>query len=83
MMEALRRGAASWVAKILLGLLIVSFAVWGIADVFTGYGQRSLARVGKTEISADEFQNALQTEINPFPARSAAGSQTSRPKPSA
>jgi peptidyl-prolyl cis-trans isomerase D len=64
MMEALRRGAASWVAKILLGLLIVSFAVWGVADVFTGYGQRSLARVGKTEISADEFQNALQTELN-------------------
>lgn len=64
MMEALRRGAASWVAKILLGLLIVSFAVWGVADVFTGYGQSSLARVGKTEISADEFQNALQTEIN-------------------
>jgi peptidyl-prolyl cis-trans isomerase D len=64
MMEALRRGTASWVAKILLGLLIVSFAVWGVADVFTGYGQKSLARVGKTEISADEFQNALQTELN-------------------
>lgn len=64
MMEALRRSVAGWVAKILLGLLIVSFAVWGVADVFTGYGQSSLARVGKTEISADEFQNALQTELN-------------------
>lgn len=63
MMEALRRGAASWVAKILLSLLVVSFAIWGVADVFTGYGQRSLARVGKTEISADEFQNAYQNEI--------------------
>jgi peptidyl-prolyl cis-trans isomerase D len=64
MMEALRRSVAGWIAKILLGLLIVSFAVWGVADVFTGYGQSSLARVGKTEISADEFQNALQTELN-------------------
>lgn len=64
MMEALRRGAGSWVAKILLGLLIISFAIWGVADVFTGYGQRSLARVGSTEISADEFQNALQVELN-------------------
>lgn len=64
MMEALRRSVAGWVAKVLLGLLIVSFAVWGVADVFTGYGQSSLARVGKTEISADEFQNALQTELN-------------------
>jgi peptidyl-prolyl cis-trans isomerase D len=63
MMEALRRGATGWVAKILLSLLIFSFAIWGVADVFTGYGQRSLARVGKTEISPEEFQQAYQREI--------------------
>lgn len=69
MMEALRRGAASWVAKILLFLLVISFAIWGVADVFRGYGMSSLARVGKTEISADEFQNAYQNEINALSSR--------------
>jgi peptidyl-prolyl cis-trans isomerase D len=69
MMEALRRGAGSWVAKILLFVLIISFAVWGVADVFTGYGQRSLARIGETEISADEFQNAYQNEISALSSR--------------
>jgi peptidyl-prolyl cis-trans isomerase D len=64
MMESLRRGATSWVAKGLLSLLVFSFALWGVADVFRGYGMSSLARVGKTEISADEFQQALQIEIN-------------------
>src|SRR5262249_4335824 len=64
MMESLRRGATSWVAKGLLSLLVFSFALWGVADVFRGYGMSSLARVGKTKISADEFQEALQIEIN-------------------
>lgn len=64
MMEALRRGASGWIAKIFLSLLILSFAVWGVADVFTGYGQRSLARIGSTEIAPEEFQQAFQQEIN-------------------
>ncbi len=64
MMEALRRGASGWIAKIFLSLLILSFAVWGVADVFTGYGQRSLARIGATEISPEEFQQAFQQEIS-------------------
>ena len=34
MMEWLREMSRGWVAKILLGLLVLSFAVWGIADVF-------------------------------------------------
>ncbi len=64
MLDALRRGATGWVAKIFLGLLILSFAVWGVADVFTGYNEGALARVGKKEITSDEFQRALQLEID-------------------
>ncbi|MEM0943428.1 MAG: SurA N-terminal domain-containing protein, partial [Pseudomonadota bacterium] len=30
MLEFFRRGVKTWVAKALLGLLILSFAVWGI-----------------------------------------------------
>ncbi len=69
MMEALRRGAGSWLAKILLSMLVISFAIWGVADVFRGYGMSSLARVGKTEISAEEFQAAYQNEINALSSR--------------
>lgn len=64
MLDALRRGATGWVAKIFLGLLILSFAVWGVADVFTGYNEGALARVGKREITSDQFQRALQLEID-------------------
>jgi peptidyl-prolyl cis-trans isomerase D len=64
MMDALRRGAQGWVAKILFFILIASFAVWGIADVFTGFNRGSLAKVGGTSITANDFQQAFQQELN-------------------
>ena len=36
MLNALRKQAGSWVVKALLMLLVVSFAIWGIGDVFYG-----------------------------------------------
>ena len=53
MLDSLRQGAQSWVAKALLGLLTISFGIWGIADVFkTGLNTDVVAKVGKQEISA-------------------------------
>ena len=52
MMDTMRNSAKSWVAKILIGLLAVSFGVWGIADVFRGFDAGFLAKVGKVEITA-------------------------------
>ena len=63
MLEALRRGVKGILVQLLIGLLVIAFAVWGIADVFQGRGQTTLARIGKTEISQDQFQQALQAEI--------------------
>ncbi len=63
MLESLRHWASGWVASILIGLLILSFAIWGIADVFTGQGGRWLAKVGSQEISSRDFQRAFQDEL--------------------
>lgn len=63
MLDALRRGAVNWLSKILLALLIVAFAVWGVADVFRGYGRGTIARIGNTEISVDEYRQAYQDEL--------------------
>jgi peptidyl-prolyl cis-trans isomerase D len=56
----MRRGAARTFGLILVGLLVVSFAIWGIADVFRGYGQQTLIRVGDTEISAQDYLRTQQ-----------------------
>ncbi len=64
MLEILRRGAQGWIAKILFGLLVISFGFWGISGSFSGYGEGSLARVGKTEISTAEFQQSYQSQFD-------------------
>jgi peptidyl-prolyl cis-trans isomerase D len=69
MLDAMRRGAVNWLAKILLGLLIIAFAIWGVADVFRGYGRGTVARVGTIEISTDEYRQAYQNELDSISRR--------------
>lgn len=59
-LDTLRKGAARTLGLILVGLLVVSFAVWGIADIFTGYGRQTLIRVGDTEITPQDYVRAQQ-----------------------
>ena len=62
MLEQMRKGAGTWIAKIFIGLLVLSFAVWGIADIFGGYRFGALATVGDVEISEDEYRQAIERE---------------------
>jgi peptidyl-prolyl cis-trans isomerase D len=54
MLNQLRQGAKGWVSKVLMGLLVLSFAVWGIGG-FQGYGAGTLATVGDQEVTVQEF----------------------------
>ena len=49
--------------SVVMGVLILSFAVWGIADIFKGFGQSTLAKVGKTEISTDQFRQIYTDKL--------------------
>ena len=46
-----------------MGVLIVSFGIWGIADIFRGYGQSTLAKVGRTEIPTEQFRQILNDRL--------------------
>ena len=50
-------------------LLVVSFAIWGIADIFTGYGTQTLIRVGDTEISPQDYLRAQQDVLRAMSAQ--------------
>lgn len=63
MLETLRKSASGIVAKILMGLLILSFGIWGIADVFRGFGSQTLATIGSSEITVPEFQRLYQERL--------------------
>src|ERR1700716_3638874 len=65
MLRGMRKASSNWLGKIIMavvmGVLIISFGVWGIADIFRGFGQSTLAKIGHTEISINEFRQ-LYTE---------------------
>ena len=64
MLDALRRGSTGIVAKVLFGLLVLSFSIWGIHDAFRGWGRGSLATVGGHDIRVEDYQRAFQNEVN-------------------
>lgn len=65
MLESLKRWASGWVAFVMIALLILSFAIWGIADYITGGGGgRALATIGDKQVTAEEFRRAFGNEIN-------------------
>jgi len=63
MLNTLRQRSGGLVAKIFIGVLALSFAVWGISDIFTGYRGDALALVGEQKITPDEFQFTMQREM--------------------
>jgi peptidyl-prolyl cis-trans isomerase D len=63
MLDAMRRGVTNLFTKLLLALLIVAFAIWGIGDVVRRSGQGAVATVGKTEIRPEEFRQAYEDEM--------------------
>jgi len=65
MLNAIRKQAGSWIVKILLLLLVASFAVWGIGDIFYS-GQRNpvIATVGDSDVHASELANAFSRQLN-------------------
>ncbi|WP_342728907.1 SurA N-terminal domain-containing protein [Bradyrhizobium sp. B097] len=60
MLRGMRKASSNWLGKtimaVVMGVLIVSFGIWGIADIFKGFGQSTFAKVGGTEISAEQFR---------------------------
>ncbi|MCP4328827.1 MAG: hypothetical protein GY791_10380 [Alphaproteobacteria bacterium] len=64
MLQALRKKTASIFAKILFGLLVLSFGVWGIGDILrTGVQSDVVAEVGPMEINAASLAREFQLSV--------------------
>jgi peptidyl-prolyl cis-trans isomerase D len=67
MLRGLRKASSNWLGKavmsVAMGALIVSFGIWGIADIFRGFGQSTVAKVGSTEISLNEFRQTYTDRL--------------------
>ncbi len=64
MLQAIRSKASSFVVKILFSLLIFTFGVWGIGDIFLNRGpDTTMATVGDRDVSAQQLSDAVQSAI--------------------
>jgi peptidyl-prolyl cis-trans isomerase D len=63
----MRKASSNWLGRIVmavvLGAIAVSFAIWGINDIFRGFGRSTVAKIGSTEISVDQFRQLYNDRI--------------------
>jgi peptidyl-prolyl cis-trans isomerase D len=67
MLRGIRKASSNWLGKtimsIVMGVLIISFGIWGIADIFRGFGRSTLAKVGHIEISTEQFRQTYNDRL--------------------
>jgi peptidyl-prolyl cis-trans isomerase D len=60
MLRGLRKASSNWLGQVIMaavvGFLIISFAIWGIGDIFRGFGRSTVAKIGRTEITIEQFR---------------------------
>jgi peptidyl-prolyl cis-trans isomerase D len=63
MLEAIRERSQGWIAKVILGMLIIPFALWGLDSYMsTGGKEAPVAKIGDDEISQREFVKTLKEQ---------------------
>jgi peptidyl-prolyl cis-trans isomerase D len=67
MLEGLRVASQNWIGRaimaVVMGVIVISFAIWGVGDVFRGMTSQRLAKVGAGEVTVDQFRNAFQNDL--------------------
>lgn len=67
MLRGIRKASENWLGRILmtvvLSVITGSFAIWGINDIFRGFGSNYLAKIGKTEIQTQDFSQAYNDRL--------------------
>jgi peptidyl-prolyl cis-trans isomerase D len=67
MLRGIHKATSNWLGKAVMatvmGLLVISFAIWGIGDIFRGFGLNSAIRIGRTEISVEQFRQYYNDKL--------------------
>jgi peptidyl-prolyl cis-trans isomerase D len=70
MLRGLRKASSNWLGKVVMaavvGFLVISFAIWGIGDIFRGFGRSTVAKIGRTEITVEQFRTLYNERLAQF-----------------
>jgi peptidyl-prolyl cis-trans isomerase D len=67
MLRGIHKASANWLGRavmgVVMGLLVISFGIWGIGDIFRGFGITTVAKVGDSEIRVEQFRQNYQDRL--------------------
>ena len=70
MLRGLRKASSNWIGKAVMagvvGFLVISFAIWGIGDIFRGFGRSTVAKIGHTEITVEQFRTLYNDRLQQY-----------------
>ncbi|RBP03095.1 peptidyl-prolyl cis-trans isomerase D [Roseiarcus fermentans] len=73
MLESMRNAAQGVVGKaimtVVMGLIIVSFVIWGVGDMLRGFSASNVASVGPARISAQDYRYEYQRTLQQYQRR--------------
>ncbi len=73
MLRGMHKATSTWLGRAVLavffGLIAISFAIWGIGDIFRGFGRSTAAKVGGTEISVEQFRQNYNDRVQQLSRR--------------
>ncbi len=73
MLESIRNATQGVVGKavmtVVMGLIIVSFVIWGVGDMLRGFSPSTVASVGGAKISAQDYRAAYDRAIQQYQRR--------------
>lgn len=73
MLRGIYTASANWLGRIIMGLLLgliaISFAIWGVGDVFRGFGRSTVAKIGSTEITVEQFRQFYNDRLQQISRR--------------
>ena len=77
MLRGIHKASSTWLGKAVMaavmGVIAISFAIWGIGDIFRGFGRNAVATIGGTEISIEQFRQFYNDRLQQL------GRQAGRP----
>src|SRR5262245_791106 len=73
MLRGLRKASSNWLGKAVMFavvlFLVASFAIWGIGDIFRGYRASTVASIGRTEITIEQFRTLYNDRLQQYSRR--------------
>ncbi|MDQ6982843.1 MAG: SurA N-terminal domain-containing protein [Mariprofundus sp.] len=66
MLESMRNQAQSWLAKVMLTGIALSFVLWGVGDYFFGGGAEPVATINGKPVGSTEFYQAYERQLGAY-----------------